>query len=94
MIYALQASSFAPYNLLVAARRFPMPPDQVANSKQSLLAEYETWCADNKLRHMPPDELSSELDDARDLTDDAGEIEKIAGQLQWLADFKKRWEKV
>ena len=43
---------------------------------------------------MPPDELSSELDYARGLTDDACKIDKIARQLQWLADFKKRWEKV
>jgi hypothetical protein len=26
------------------------------------------------------------------LTDDAREVDKIAGQLQWLADFKNRWE--
>jgi hypothetical protein len=65
-----------------------------ADTKQSLFAEYNAWCADNKLPHMPADELSSELDYARDLTDDACKIDKIAGQLQWLADFKKRWEKV
>ena len=41
---------------------------------------------------MPPDELSSELDYAHDLTDDACKIDKIAGQLQWLAEFKQRWE--
>jgi hypothetical protein len=64
------------------------------DTKQSLFAEYEAWCAANKLPHKPADELSSELDYARDLTDDAREIDKIAGQLQWLADFKKRWEKV
>jgi hypothetical protein len=29
---------------------------------------------------------------ARDLTDDAHEIDKIAQQLQWLATFIKRWE--
>ena len=66
----------------------------VADTKQSLLAEHKAWCADNKLPHMPADELSSELDYARDLTDDAHKIDKIAGQLQWLADFKKRWENV
>jgi hypothetical protein len=43
---------------------------------------------------MPADELSSELDYARDLTDDPRKIDKIAGQLQWLADFIKRREKV
>ena len=64
----------------------------MADTKQSLFAEYEAWCAANKLPHVPADELSSELDYARDLTDDAREIDKIAGQLQWLADFKKRWE--
>jgi hypothetical protein len=64
------------------------------DTKQSLFAEYEAWCAANKLPHKPADELSSELDYARDLTDDARKIDKIAGQLQWLADFKKRWEKV
>jgi hypothetical protein len=65
----------------------------MTDTKQSLWAEYRAWCAD-KLPHMPADELSSELDYARDLTDDARKIDKIAGQLQWLADFKKRWEKV
>ena len=65
-----------------------------ADTKQSLFAEYKAWCADNKLPHMPADELSSELNYARDLTDDARKIDKIAAQLQWLADFKKRWEKV
>jgi len=63
-----------------------------ADTKQSLFAEYKAWCADNKLPHMPADELSSELDYARDLTDDACKIDKIAGQLQWLAEFKQRWE--
>jgi hypothetical protein len=67
---------------------------QVADTKQSLFAEYKAWCADNKLPHVPADELSSEFDYARDLTDDMCKIDKISGQLQWLADFKKRWEKV
>jgi hypothetical protein len=67
---------------------------QIADTKQSLFAEYEAWCADNKLPHMPADELSSELDYARDLTDDTRKIDKISEQLQWLADFKRRWEKV
>ena len=66
----------------------------MADTKQSLFAEYEAWCAANKLPHVPADELSSELDYARGLTDDACKIDEIAGQLQWLADFKKRWEKV
>jgi hypothetical protein len=69
-------------------------PREVADTKQSLFAEYKAWCADNKLPHMPPDELSNELDYGRDLTNDMCEIDKIAGQLQWLADFIKRWEKV
>ena len=64
----------------------------MTDTEQSLCAEYEAWCAANKLPHKPADELSSELDYARDLTDDACKIDKIAGQLQWLADFKKRWE--
>ena len=67
---------------------------QVADTKQTLFAEYEAWCAANNLPHMSADELSSELDYARDLTDNMCKIDKIAGQLQWLADFKKRWEKV
>jgi hypothetical protein len=67
---------------------------EVADTKQSLFAEYKAWCANNKLPHMPPDELSNELDYARDWTDDTRKIDKIAGQLQWLADFKGRWEKV
>ena len=67
---------------------------QVADTKQSLFAEYEAWCAANNLPRMPADELSSELDYARDLTDARCKIDKIAEQLQWLADFKKRWEKV
>ena len=66
----------------------------MADTKQSLFAEYEAWCAANKLPHVPADELSSELDYARGLTDDACKIDKIARQLQWLADFKKRWEKI
>jgi hypothetical protein len=41
---------------------------------------------------MPAEELSEELHNARDLTDDAHEIDKIAQQLQWLATFIKRWE--
>jgi hypothetical protein len=65
-----------------------------ADTKQSLFAEYKAWCAANQLPHKPAGELSSELDYARDLTDDMCKIDKIAGQLQWLADFKKRWEKV
>jgi hypothetical protein len=64
------------------------------DTEQSLRAEYEAWCAVNKLPHRPADELSSKLDDARDLTDDPCEIDKIAGQLQWLADFIKRREQV
>jgi hypothetical protein len=67
---------------------------QVADTKQTLFAEYKAWCAANNLPHMPADELSSKLDYARDVTDDMYKIDKIAGQLQWLADFKKRWEKV
>ena len=67
---------------------------QVADTKQTLFAEYKAWCANNKLPHVPADELSSELDYARDLTDDMCKIDKIARQLQWLADFKNRWEKV
>jgi hypothetical protein len=66
---------------------------EVADTKQSLFAEYKAWCAGNKLPHMPADELSSQLDCARDLTDDPRKLDKIAEQLQWLADFKKRWEK-
>jgi hypothetical protein len=64
------------------------------DTEQSLFAEYEAWRATNKLPRMLADKLSSELDYARDLTDDAREVDKIAGQLQWLADFIKRWEKV
>jgi hypothetical protein len=75
-----------------------MPTDQlrcqVADTKQSLFAEYKAWCADNKLPRMLADKLSSELDNARDSTDDSRKIDKIAGQLQWLADFKKRWKQV
>jgi hypothetical protein len=63
----------------------------IPNNRSSL---HQAWCANNKLPYMPPDELSSELDYARDLTDDTCKIDKIAGQLQWLADFKQRWEKV
>ena len=66
----------------------------MTDTKQSLFAEYKAWCTANKLPHKPADQLSSELDYARDLTDDMCKIDKIAGQLQWLADFKKRWEKV
>ena len=61
--------------------------------QHALAAEYEAWCADNKLPHMPPDELSEELHYARDLTDDARKIDKITQQLQWLATFIKRREK-
>jgi hypothetical protein len=43
---------------------------------------------------MPADELSVELDYARDLTDDVRKIDRITHQLQWLATFSKRWEKV
>ena len=66
----------------------------MADTKQSLFAEYKAWCAANKLPHVPADELSSELNYARNLTDDQRKIDKIAGQLQWLANFQKRWEKV
>jgi hypothetical protein len=59
-----------------------------------LCSEYEAWCADNKLPHMPADELSVELDYARDLTDDVCKIDRITHQLQWLATFIKRWENV
>ena len=59
-----------------------------------LCREYEAWCADNKLQPMPADELSVELDCARDLTDDVRKIDRITHQLQWLATFIKRWEKV
>ena len=61
-------------------------------TEQSLCAEYEAWCADNKLPHMPADELSEELHYARDLTEDPRKIDKITQQLQWLATFIKRWE--
>ena len=67
---------------------------QVADTKQSLFAEYEAWCAANNLPRMPADELSSQLDYARDLTDEVRKIDKIAEQQQWLADFIKRWENV
>jgi hypothetical protein len=66
----------------------------MTDTEQSLRAEYEAWCAVNKLPHRAADELSSELDYARDLADDPCEIDKIAGQLQWLADFIKRREQV
>ena len=59
-----------------------------------LCREFEAWFANNKLPLMPPDELSCELDYARDVTNDAGKIDKITRQLQWLADFIKHWEKV
>ena len=65
---------------------------QVAGTEQSLFAEYDAWCADNKLPICRSDEQSSELDYARDLTDDAREIDKITQQLQWLAGFIKLWE--
>jgi hypothetical protein len=55
-----------------------------------LCREYEAWCADNKLPHMPADELSVELDYARDVTDDVRKIDRITRQLQWLATFIKR----
>jgi hypothetical protein len=61
-------------------------------TEQSLCAEYEAWCADNKLPQMPAGELSEELHYARDLTDDPRKIDKITQQLQWLATFIKRWE--
>ena len=64
----------------------------MGDTKQSLFAEYKAWCTANKLPHVPADELSSELDYARGLTNDTRRIDKIAGQLQWLADFKQRWE--
>lgn len=59
-----------------------------------LCREYEAWCANNKLPYMPADELAVELDCARDLTDDVRKIDRITHQLQWLATFIKRWEKV
>ena len=59
-----------------------------------LCREYEAWCANNKLPYMPADELSVELDCARDLTDDVRKIDRITHKLQWLATFIKRWEKV
>ncbi len=43
---------------------------------------------------MPADELSVELDYARDVSDDVRKIDRITHQLQWLAAFIKRWEKV
>jgi hypothetical protein len=43
---------------------------------------------------MPAEELSCELDYARDVTDDACKADRITHQLQWLATFIKRWEKV
>ena len=61
-------------------------------TEQSLYAEYQAWCADDKLPHMPADELLEELHYARDLTDDAHKMDKITQQLQWLATFIKRWE--
>ena len=66
----------------------------MTDTEQSLCAEYEAWCAANKLPHKPADELSSELDYARDLTDEVRKIDKIAEQQQWLADFIKRWENI
>ncbi len=59
-----------------------------------LCREYEAWCAENKLPHMPAHELSVELDYARDVTDDMRKIDRITHQLQWLATSIKRWEKV
>jgi hypothetical protein len=67
---------------------------QVAGTEQSLFAEYDAWCADNKLPTCRPDEQSSELDYARDLTDDARKIDKTAGNCNGSPDFIKRWEKV
>jgi hypothetical protein len=69
-----------------------MERTNMTDTEQSLCAEYEAWCAANKLPHKPAAELSSELDYARDLTDDARKIDRIAEQLQWLATFIKRWE--
>ena len=59
-----------------------------------LCRKYEAWCADNKLPYMPADELSVELDYARDVAGDVRKIDRITHQLQWLATFIKRWEKV
>ena len=60
-----------------------------------LCREYEAWCADNKLPHMPADELSVELDYARDVTDDARKIDRITAPTTMArATFIKRWEKV
>jgi hypothetical protein len=60
--------------------------------QRALAADYEAWCADNKLPFSPPDGLLELLHYARDLTDDAREIDKITQQLQWLAGFIKLWE--
>jgi hypothetical protein len=60
--------------------------------QRALAAEYETWCANNKLPYVPPDELLEQLHYARDLTDDARKIDRITEQLQWLAGFIKLWE--
>jgi hypothetical protein len=59
-----------------------------------LCREYEAWCGDNKLPYMPAHELSTELDCARDLTGDVRKIDRITHQLQWLATFINRCEKV
>lgn len=58
--------------------------------QHALAAEYEAWCTNNKLPHMPPDELLEELHCARDLTYDARKIDKITQQLQWLATYIER----
>jgi hypothetical protein len=42
-----------------------------------LCREYEAWCTDNKLPHMPADELFVELDYSPDLTDDVRKIDRI-----------------
>jgi hypothetical protein len=66
----------------------------MTDTEQTLRHEYEAWCADNNLPRMPADELSVELHYARASSDDATEVDRIARQLQWLAAFIKRWEKV
>ena len=63
-------------------------------SKPTYAVSTKPGAPTNKLPLMPADELSYELDYARDVTNDACKIDKITRQLQWLADFIKHWEKV
>ncbi len=58
----------------------------MADPFATLIAEYETYCAEQNLPAMSADELVAEMH--------GGSVPYNAAQHKWLSNFIQRWEEV